>query len=79
MNICKSKKISITQIFCGRIAQNFTEMIPGYISYSLPKMVIICVIVGKIGQTFFIDPHKNHILGCHGNKYGKKIILVQKV
>ena len=37
-------------LFCGRIAQNFTETMPGLISDTLPMMVIISVIVCEIWQ-----------------------------
>ena len=53
----QNKKISIAQTFCGRIAQNCSEMMPGLTSYSLPKMVIMSVIVCEKWQKLCF-PHK---------------------
>ena len=79
-NIHKGKKISITQIVWGRIAHNFTEMMPGWLSYTLPKMVMISYIVCETWQKLFINIHKNHILyGCNGNKYGPKNLYLSKI
>ena len=38
INIHKSKKISITQISCDRIAPHFTEIMPRWLSHTAPKI-----------------------------------------
>ena len=77
MNIHKSKEISIS---CSRNKQHLTEMIPESISHTLPKMVILSVIVCEIWQKLCVL-HKplliSYFVWTPCNKYGKKCILVK--